>query len=372
MKKYNLWQKLQRNKVSNKKQKGIFVQGYFEKNLGDDLFIYVLCHNYPQLEFTINTPNYEVFSHFHNLQNFEQKKGILRRKLRNFFFIDDIRAAKNFAIYLELGGSIFILPANGTMGYNYKRRKIVSEIQKHYIVMGSNFGPYYSKKQLNGYKKFFNSIESVSFRDYESYEYFKDIDHVNYYPDVVLNLEVKDNQNNIKTDYVLFSIINSKIFGEKVDKEYSNFICNQVKKEIKEGNTIVFMSFCEYEKDLTKGKELLQMLHQWKDKIILKNHTNIEKSLDVIRKAKKIVATRYHAMILGWLYRKPTFVIAYSKKTENEIKTYFPEQQYIKIQNIGNVSDISYTKINRKLLKKLKNDAKKHFECFERVVADIE
>lgn len=77
-------------------------------------------------------------------------------------------------------------------------------------------------------------------------------------------------------------------------------------------------------------------------------------------------------MILGWVFKKPTFVVSYSKKTENVIKSFFPQQSYAKLTNINENKNIKYTLIDDRTLIALKDEANKHFSDFEKVIQTYE
>lgn len=358
----------------------VFVDGYWETNLGDDLFLYIIAKKYSRINFFITSTrdNYRVFNNIKNINLIEQKRTPIRRFLNSMsrgvkcplvgsIYSKSIELSKRYPAYLELGGSLFILPKNGDLDVNYKKRTIISKHTDKYVIMGSNFGPYFSNKQLKAYRKLFTSVKGVSFRDKASYNLFSDIESVSYYPDVVFNLNVEESQIKSK-NYTLFSVINTDKYGKDVDAKYTQFVIDQVKKEILSGNSVVLMSFCVSEGDTTKAKEILRKMSMWQDDITIMEHSDIEESLSVIKNAKKLFATRYHAMILGWLFNKPTFVVSYSSKTENVIKTYNPEQPYRKIREIKRNDEIEYYRIEKSRLILLREQAKKHFNVFDKVV----
>lgn len=360
----------------------IFINGYWETNLGDDLFLYIISKKFPKVQFDIYTTrkNFSVFKGISNVNLINKRDSLIDRvinkvsvkvnyPLKGSEYDQLIQTAKGYPVYLELGGSIFMLPSNGSLNVDYLVRMIIAKRVKHYLVIGSNFGPYSSHKQLIKYQHFFKSIESISFRDEYSYNLFKNCGGVNYFPDIVFNLSV---QNNYKADYVLFSVINTKRFGSYVDKMYTQFVCNQVKKEISRGNEVVLMSFCNHEGDKKKAREIKDRLIGVSKNIRIVEHSNIYKSLKIISGSKKIFATRYHSMILGWVFKKPTFVVSYSKKTENVIKSFFPQQSYVKLTNINENKNIKYTLIDDRTLIALKDEANKHFSDFEKVIQTYE
>jgi colanic acid/amylovoran biosynthesis protein len=114
-----------------------------------------------------------------------------------------------------------------------------------------------------------------------------------------------------------------------------------VKELLNKEEQVVLMSFCEAEGDLAAVKRIQKKFSDC-PRVTIFNHTNINESLNKIKGASKIIATRYHSMILGWLFKKPTFVISYSQKINNVINDLFPEQPVIDINQI----DLDNFKLN--------------------------
>ncbi|MDT2926290.1 polysaccharide pyruvyl transferase family protein [Lactococcus lactis] len=91
----------------------------------------------------------------------------------------------------------------------------------------------------------------------------------------------------------------------------------------------------------------------------------MNKSLSKIAESEKIIATRFHAMILGWLFQKPTFVISYSQKTTQVIENSFNKQTFVdynKVEklNLNNMDDY-FVKIDDLTKEYLINDAQNQF-----------
>ncbi|MGX7026238.1 polysaccharide pyruvyl transferase family protein [Weissella paramesenteroides] len=359
----------------------VFVNGYWQSNLGDDLFIYITARRYPKVQFDIyaTVDDFSVFKDVDNIHLIKKNNSItkriidkisyrINRPLKTSSYEQRVKLAKKYSIYMELGGSIFILPTNGSLNIEYMIRMILVNYVNNYLVIGSNFGPYATQKQLTEYKKFFKSVTSSSFRDEYSYRLFKNYGNVSYSPDVVFNLSVEDKKNEDAINYVLFSVINTARFGSNIDELYTQFVCEQIKKEIRNGNQIIIMSFCKKEGDTKKAIEIKNNLISYTDDIQIIEHTNILKSLKIISNAKKVFATRYHSMILGWVFKKPTFVVSYSEKTNNVIDSFYPQQKYVDMSKIKLNETINYTLMDDETLNFLRKEAGKQFSGFEKVI----
>ena len=361
----------------------VFVEGYWETNLGDDLFLYLLCKEFPTVKFEIETnhqnsqpfkqiPNLSIRNHSHG--PWERWTNFLSRITRCVIpcstYAKQVRVASHYPIYLELGGSLFILPANGKLDVAFRKRQRVVEKNIQYLIMGSNFGPYYSKKQLRAYTDFFSRLTDISFRDEVSYLLFNQLANVNYFPDLVLNLPP---QTSNQSETVVISVIDASRFGKQVQDQYLAFIEDQARREITNGNRVTLMAFCKNDGDLIAAERIKKRLVDQESMVDIFVHQEINESLAIIQQAKKIIATRYHSMILGWVYQKPTFVISYSKKTTAVINTYFPAQSFRSIEDLERPDiSIRYQKIESARIKKLHREAHHHFDGLTRVLKRYE
>lgn len=324
----------------------IFLDGYWNGNLGDDLFMQVICDSFPECSFYALIPkNKESF--FYGIKNLNiiqrNKLDVLLDKFQsrteyhfsNLLDTKVMRYIKRADAYCELGGSIFILPDNG-LGPAFYRRKTILNMGVPYFIIGSNFGPYHSLEQLNIYRMLLSKVNGVVFRDTYSFNLFKKyISSLKYAPDVVFNLNIEKYKNLSSSDYILISIIDPSMHytEKKIIQAYFDYIKYIVESYIKKGQKVVLMSFCNAEGDFTAAKKIKE-LFKMKQEVQVYDHHNIGKSLQVLIHAKYIIGSRYHSMILGWLMSKPTFVLSYSSKVTHVINDYFPLQNYIKIEDL--------------------------------------
>lgn len=361
--------------------KKIFVQGYWNENLGDDLFLKVLCDRYPKQNFYIFglknklksiklIDNVKILKTYIPATVFRILDKINFKMNGNFILSTDsfiLNRIKNFDAYVELGGSIFMMPPD-TMDFKYKIRKKILHKDINYLFIGSNFGPYYNDFQVKNYNNLFKKIYGGVFRDKESFNLFKENKNISYAPDVVFNLV---DRNAIKNkNYMLVSVISlkRKLGSSKLEQKYINYLANQLNNVIQnEHKKIVLMSFCDSEGDRLICNKIKSKIKNHKF-VYIYSHKNIYESLKLIREADKIIATRYHAMILGWLYEKPTFVLSYSNKTINVINDIFPEQKFINLDDFKDFQEMNFSIISDEALLKAKNRAENQFQYLDHLI----
>lgn len=311
--------------------KTIMIYAYSQFNLGDDLFIQILCQRYPHIQFKLYAPRKynRVFKHLHNLtiipSDFFLYRGInyIIRKLGiNMYFIRRYVAKQSQAM-VYIGGSLFIQSNDWEA-----QLKILQEMQidgKPFFLIGANFGPYQTDEFYYAHKQLFQTYTDICFRDTYSYQLFNDLPNVRLAEDVVFLL---NNQQSIKRmdhkPLIVISVINPSNREELAHKDevYYEKIKELIIHFIQHDYQIVLMAFCTYEKD----QEAIEAIHQ-----LLPHHVtqhvsthiyegDIDQALQTITKADLVIATRFHAMILGWVYEKPVFPIVYSDKMLHVMK----------------------------------------------------
>src|SRR5699024_615791 len=95
------------------KMKKIFIYAYSKLNLGDDLFVKILCERYPDHLFYIvcRRENARAFSNIKNLKiiySVPYLDSLMQKLSLRQFFIN--RIAKKCDLTVSIGGSIFIEP----------------------------------------------------------------------------------------------------------------------------------------------------------------------------------------------------------------------------------------------------------------------
>lgn len=365
-------------------EKNVFLEGYWVTNLGDDLFVKIICERYPKSNFFIESEieHKKVFKEIKNLTAYDKNYNLIYKIKQKFFhkyFKNSIffKYYHKIPIYVEIGGSIFMMPTNIKEKRAINKRKNVRKIASKYLIIGSNFGPFYFDEQLKEYSGFFETLDGIVFRDRYSKNLFKG-NNIQVASDVVFNLDIDKYISKNKSNNVIISIIDVFQKNRKINKEslyYEDYLINNIVNLIEQGNQITLMSFCEKEGDVIAAKRILSKVPAlYQDKVNIYNHSDIEDSLVLLGEASKIIATRFHAMILGWLLKKPTFVISYSDKTINVIDDIYPEQSYIQIDKIPlkekNIGEGNFTVITEEKLKNAINSSRKQFQFLDEILLE--
>lgn len=306
--------------------KKVYIKAYTKLNLGDDLFVFMLCYRYKNVQFYIKelSPYTNVFKTIPNLKIIEN--------------INDI----SFDAIVYIGGSIFIENSPSSI---FRIHELKEEIIKDNIptyIIGANFGPYTSKKYFETVKnELLPYVESITFRDTYSYNLFKNLNNVHYAPDVVFSLDTnqitKDNTNEVG-----ISIIHH-LERKNLKLNYNTYITKLLeicKYYISIGYTIRLFSFCEYEKDTEAINELLKnMTNQELQYVKISNYTgNLKEILSKIASQKLFITSRFHSIILGLKFNIPIIPICYSSKSTNVLNDLnFPESNIYTFENLENI-----------------------------------
>lgn len=331
-------------------KKKVMVFGYWMNNLGDDIFLKVLCNRYKSTDFVIITSKRykDVYKKIPNLTiKYYDNIGIyiinkILEKL-NFNSLDTRYAIKKTSLCIFLGGSIFT-QYNDNWLKSVKEREYLIDNIKDCFVLGSNFGPYFDNGFLKAYKNIFKKTNDVCFRDNYSASLFPEVDSVRYSSDIAFNLKNNiDFEQNKKGDYFIVSVINLKLDNptrkdiNKYTNHYETFIAQMVDYIIEKGNKVYLMSFCEYEKDSEAINRIMKQTKN-KENIYTYIHKHIDNSLNLISNSKGIIGTRLHSIILAWLYKIPVYPIIYNEKMKNVINEYKFTGGYCDIKNIETIN----------------------------------
>ncbi|MGL6023278.1 MAG: hypothetical protein ACRC0F_01555 [Cetobacterium sp.] len=139
--------------------KEILIKAYAHLNLGDDLFIKMLCERYEDTQFYLYaTPKYEELKGIDSnnlnilINNNFFKKVLFRlgRKVGISNILEDLKSRKLDGV-VNIGGSIFI--ENDFSEEDFKVRERNLKFGKNYFVLGSNFGPY-KNEEFKGATRF--------------------------------------------------------------------------------------------------------------------------------------------------------------------------------------------------------------------------
>lgn len=331
--------------------KKIFIYAYTSLNLGDDLFIKLLCERYPKVTFYITSFKYAS----PGLKKIDNLKIVPKVPIVDNFLIkfkinksiNDI-IQKNISSFCDgivnIGGSIFIQQNNWYLKAKNFENRVVRN--KPYYIIGSNFGPFTDNKFVFRYRDIFEKVEDICFRDDFSYNLFSDLPNVRWASDVVFAMA---NQRNIETinnydyrrKYIILSLIDLSRRNElkKFKDSYINKIAGLANEFVKKNYDVYLMGFCEGEGDKVAINSIMDKLTPKKRMHIIPYiySGDLYEALDLIRGSQGLLGSRFHAMILGWIYKKPVYPIIYSDKSLNVIKDINFKGMFSRIENVEDI-----------------------------------
>lgn len=346
----------------------VLIKAYTAFNLGDDLFIKILCERYPKVHFYIENIRYfklkgiktkNLYINYTSIIFFKIINKILKKNILGINYLKNINA------FINIGGSIFI--ENKNFKKNLEKDKNDIKKIKDYFILGSNFGPYQTEEYYKEYFNFFKNCTDICFREKYSYNLFKNLKNVRYEKDIVFTLKSQINISN--EGYVLISVIypsirkNLALYDELYFRHLKELIIDIIDKDDKR---IMLISFCKIEKDEEAINIILDLLPQKYKKYVdtYFYRGDLNKALEIIAKANSIIATRFHAMILAFILKKSVLPIAYSKKTENVLKDLNYDGVYISFDNLEFLNYQNYKKseiLSEKSLNEAFESANKQF-----------
>lgn len=326
--------------------KKVMLYAYTNLNFGDDLFIKIICERYQNVIFIISVPSIykDKFKNIPNLKIYKNdtlfKRGInyIGRKFkREFLFNNYLKRKCDLAVYI--GGSIYMQIEPWEKVYVRKNNMKIQN--KPFYVIGANFGPYQEQEFYERYYNLFKSYSDICFRDEYSYNLFNKLKNVRMAPDVVFNLKPILNKTH-KNNKVIISLIKPSYRAELKDSDniYYKRMSEIANLYLEKGKEVVLMSFCENQGDMEACNNVYNLINEeYSSKVKIYSYKgNIEESLSIISSSDYVIASRFHAMIVGWIYGKPVYPIAYSKKTINVLMDNNFKGAYSEIENLKDLS----------------------------------
>lgn len=355
--------------------KKIMIYAYTNINLGDDLFIKVLCERYPHTQFILQGEGYKkIFKSIPNLKCYTKEFFIVRviNKLLRVIGLNKIQLPKIKELLLKkrvngfvyIGGSMFM--ENEWWEENLKLLNSRVKGDRPFYMIGCNFGPYSSQQFYIQHKQMFQKCKDICFREEYSYQLFRDMSNIRKADDVVFGLRTPLGKRDNK---VIISVIDLSNREElkNYNKTYIDKIVQLCKYIIKQGDQVVLMSFCEVEGDGEAIDKVTNLLEEEYRRNVIKSYYrgNIDEMLEIFKNSKLVIATRFHSMILGFNLGIPVFPIIYSKKMKNVLDDIEFKGISVDIRDIKsiNVEDI-YNSISTNLIdvSQQKQGAEKQFE----------
>lgn len=350
----------------------IGVKFYSALNLGDDLFVYILSQRYG--ENNILTYSQKIPASLDKIYTLPRYKYILFRALekitrKNFL---DIWLNRTSEVYVYIGGSIFI--ENNNLQKWKKNAQAYKDLSIPYYILGSNFGPYKNPEFVSIVRGIVSGAQDACFRDRASYKLFKDIPSVRVATDIAFTLDVNKFRSTPKqSKTAVISVIDAHSrFNKTTADRYEREIVHFSRQLVKDGYKVALMSFCKYEGDEIAVQRILgKMSRKLQESVSSYVYTgDIDEALSVLSEAEIIVASRFHAAVLGLAFGKKVLPIVYSDKTLNILRDLDFDGPIFDIREIDKFSgrkfDIGSLRLND--VSKQKKLAEKQFQELDKIL----
>lgn len=307
-------------------KKKVFLYAYDKINLGDDLFVHTIVKRYPQVQFYLwsGKENKRTFGALSNLKVIDQNSIFLK-------LIKKIRASlpKRYKAFYEkkcnavvyIGGSIFIEYENWEQILNWWDYEAKN---RPFYVLGANFGPYKNEEYRKRLSKIFEKMKDICFRDFYSYKKFTNNENVRCAPDILFSYPIPQIQT--KKRQIFISVIDITVKDEGINHlseysgQYTSFLLEIINGYLRDGYEIVLSSFCKAEGDENEIERILKKMDlKQKEQIVVLNYDgiNYDLILEKIAESESVIASRFHAFILGLVAHTKVYPVVYSEKTVN-------------------------------------------------------
>ena len=328
------------------KKKIAIIMAYLANNLGDDIFVQQLCLRYPAVDFFVATHRFKnrSFEEIPNLHYSDEMQKMdadlgaaeLPESMIKFF--------SKFDACVVIGGSIFMQPGKNWKNQvnRFANRK---KLAKKLFVLGANFGPYSDKQYYDEYCRLFHKIEDMCFRDTASIACFPDHNNIRYAPDLVFS---SDYEKQPAKKQVAISLIDCSWGGrpgaqlaklQQYRSAYESKLVEVVSAFYREGYESRLVSFCAPQKDGEAAERIMRACLE--NGVTNISHCeykgDIQNVVNTLAESECIIATRFHAMILGWLFGKAVYPIIYDHKQIHVIRDLGFTNAYCKIEDIESV-----------------------------------
>ena len=298
----------------------LYVSAYLDKNLGDDLMLWLLSTNFPEHSFHLYCPNPEFFPVLPDCDNLFSTAIPLKALQKT--------PEKKFDGYIRIGGSLFEMKGIRTPIYRYLNALRVGKwMRKGFksAIIGCNVSTFSSKMAECTTKKEFRTFGLATVRDEKTLRFarsLKSSDRLHVFPDMLFSLPPSFFPAKKEAGGPLgISVYRSKYLPVENDTYYNVMaaFCDQYIEKTK--NAVHFFAFDTGLEDDTLAAEEIRKRMKHADQTKFFPHQNVNsRLLPEMAKCSAIVCTRFHAIVLAMRLGIPFVPISYSEKTENLLR----------------------------------------------------
>ncbi len=329
--------------------KKVILFACIEKNIGDDLFVYLVAKRYPEISFYITSDaKYGTLADLPNLIFDDQVSRWIRAS--NSISHNPIKELYRNIILNKIGKRIgrfdiaIYIVGNAFKNNDYQGRKdsrwFVDRLSlaDSFYLLSTNFGPYKDDRWRNDFFSVFNLATDVCFRDRKSYDLFSVINNVRYCPDAVISL---GKQRHLSNDYILVSVIDCSLPGRpenvrNLSYSYERKMIEIVDYYVKKGKRIVLLNANTIQ-DNAAAVRIFQQVNNKEMVDIFNYNGDLNTVFELFERAECTIATRLHTIILSWLYNIPVLPIVYDEKVAGILDSCRFNEKAIDIRRIDDL-----------------------------------
>ncbi len=300
----------------------IFVSFYDRANLGDDLLLRALIDRYPGVDFDYlelgagkgaiaHTPR------AHRWSVVRYADGVLRRLRLPLRLAPRARrwliSRSRFAV--RIGGSLYM--ERGAWRLDAELDADLLRSREGALFLNGNFGPWQTPEFLERYTGIFARAVDVTVRDRASLAQLAGIPTVRLAPDLIFSSARP--AVTAEPAGVVISVIDlsqrEALAGQR--EPYEAGLAGLIEDLVSAGEQVTLMSFCAYEGDEAAAGRVLDLLPA-PVRSAVDNHFyrgDLDAALVTVAGARAVLATRFHAMVLGLTFGCRVCTITYSDKT---------------------------------------------------------
>lgn len=312
----------------------VFVSFYDRGNLGDDLLFLALVDRYPQTQFDFLEmgPGNGAFAHAphaHSWSIVRYADGVLRR-LRVPWRVERWarrRLIRRSRYSVRIGGSLYMESKFWRLDAELDTELLRSHEGAFFL--NGNFGPWRSAEFLDRYTGIFTSAIDVTVRDRASLGQLAGIPSVRLAPDLIFSIPQPVIPK--EPDGVVISVIDLSHRADlaALQEPYEAALAALIQDLVAAGEKVTLMSFCTYEGDEAAADRILDLVPEpVRTRVVTHYYRgDVDAALATIAGARAILATRFHAMVLGLAFGRRVCTITYSDKTAQALDDLGLDQQ---------------------------------------------
>lgn len=269
----------------------ILLDGYFDRNLGDDLMLTLAAEGLKEHELYVPSKNI-------NLSRAEYTA-----------------AKSGFDAYVKVTGAGFQI--YNTLGIFYRLRDVLRERKyaPQHAALSCSIDSPKNKSMGRAINKHLSEFDFITVRDRYSYKYIKENlpeSNAEYYPDIVFSLP----------DGMISDTAHDKCLGIAIhaaaDIEQTARVADLYAEETGE-KTLLLCFDAGMENDADTAMKVYAAA-KYKDRIEIIRYENITEMLSQIKRCACIVGIRFHSIILAARMGIPFVPVVYSEKTSRALE----------------------------------------------------